>query len=289
MRVHSLNCGTFCPLSRRLFNGTGSLFERGRLVCNCLLLETGDGLALVDTGFGLGDIDRPLSHIGPVWGAINRPRLTPRLTAHHQVEQLGYRPSDVRHIILTHLDFDHAGGLPDFPHARVHVHANEHDSVLYDWSVLKRRRYLPANWAHRPRWKLYHGDGDRWMGFEGVQAVEGLGMEVLLVPLFGHSDGHCGVAIRLRNVWLLHCGDAYFHHWEIASEGARTPLGLAAYENIYQENRSLRLRNLERLRDLVNERLDQVWIMNSHDPVYAERAESMLQVPVDEERRAVRM
>lgn len=289
MRVHNLNCGTFCPFSRRLFNGSGALLERGRFVCNCLLLETGDGLALVDTGFGLGDFEHPVSRFGPIWGTLNRPRLNPGMTAVRQIERLGFGAGDVRHIILTHLDFDHAGGLPEFPRARVHLHANEHDSVLYDWTLAKHRRYTPAHWAHKPLWKLYHENGDRWMGFEGVKAVEGLGAEVLLVPMFGHTDGHCGVAIRLHGVWLLHCGDAFFHHWEIAAEGARTPPGVAAYENIYQENRRLRVRNQERLRELVRDHLEEVWVMNSHDPVYVEQAESMLQVPMGTAADVVRM
>ncbi|WP_373317754.1 MBL fold metallo-hydrolase [Planotetraspora silvatica] len=28
---------------------------------------------------------------------------------------MGYDPADVRHIVVTHLDVDHCGGLPDFP------------------------------------------------------------------------------------------------------------------------------------------------------------------------------
>jgi hypothetical protein len=50
---HHLNTGTMCPIGRRLVNGTGGLFQRARMVCHCLLIETGDGLALVDTGIGL--------------------------------------------------------------------------------------------------------------------------------------------------------------------------------------------------------------------------------------------
>ena len=42
-------------------------------------------------------------------------------TAIRQLEALGHKASDVRHIVLTHLDFDHAGGLEDFPNATVHV------------------------------------------------------------------------------------------------------------------------------------------------------------------------
>jgi len=35
--------------------------------------------------------------------------------------------SDVRHIVLTHLGFDHAGGLDDFPAATVHLLRQESD------------------------------------------------------------------------------------------------------------------------------------------------------------------
>ena len=59
MRVHHLNTGTMCPIGRRLVNGTGSIFQRARMVCHCLLVETNDGLALVDTGIGLDDIANP--------------------------------------------------------------------------------------------------------------------------------------------------------------------------------------------------------------------------------------
>jgi len=33
MRVHHLNTGTMCPIGRRLVNGTGSIFQRARMVC----------------------------------------------------------------------------------------------------------------------------------------------------------------------------------------------------------------------------------------------------------------
>ena len=40
MRVHHLNCGTMCPIGAKAVNGTGGLFEAGRMVCHCLLVET---------------------------------------------------------------------------------------------------------------------------------------------------------------------------------------------------------------------------------------------------------
>ena len=70
MRIHHLNTGTMCPIGRRLVNGTGSIFQRARMVCHCLLVETDDGLALVDTGIGLDDIADP-PRLGPQMGAAD--------------------------------------------------------------------------------------------------------------------------------------------------------------------------------------------------------------------------
>ncbi|WP_051484150.1 MBL fold metallo-hydrolase [Rhizobium sp. CF080] len=47
-------------------------------------------------------------------------------TAAWQIQSLGYPARDVRHIVLTHLDFDHAGGIADFPRARIHVLTDEY-------------------------------------------------------------------------------------------------------------------------------------------------------------------
>ena len=40
-----------------------------------------------------------------------------------------YSPEAVGHIVMTHLHFDHAGGLPDFPGAHVHVHRREVEAM----------------------------------------------------------------------------------------------------------------------------------------------------------------
>ncbi len=157
MRVHHLNCGTMCPPFGRLIRGEGSLVSRGHMVCHCLLLETDAGLVLVDTGIGLGDMAEPRERLGPGFTALVGPRLDPTETAVYQVEALGFASTDVRHIVLTHLDLDHAGGLGDFPHAEVHVYRPEHDAAMTRSSLRERERYRPAQWAHGPRWRLRHG------------------------------------------------------------------------------------------------------------------------------------
>ena len=95
MRIHHLNCGTMCPLARRLINGDGKLFERGKMVCHVLLVEGRDGLTLVDTGYGLADLRAPAKRLGRAFLALTAPALREEETALRQVEKLGFSAKDV--------------------------------------------------------------------------------------------------------------------------------------------------------------------------------------------------
>ncbi len=145
MRIHHLNCGCMCPFGGALFDG----ISRGltaRLVCHCLLVETEQGLVLIDTGFGLGDIETPTSRLSPLFIQVNRIQFDRKYTALHQIEQLGFEANDVRHIVLTHLDFDHAGGLEDFPEATVHVMQAEIEAAQERRGFIASRRYRTGQW-----------------------------------------------------------------------------------------------------------------------------------------------
>ena len=120
MHVHHMNCGTDCPYGGAAFDGR-STGLRGKLVCHCLVIETSEGLVLIDTGYGLKDVRHPNGRITKPMMAMLNIQLREKDTAIRQLEALGHSASEVRHIVLTHLDFDHAGGLEDFPQATVHV------------------------------------------------------------------------------------------------------------------------------------------------------------------------
>jgi len=98
---------------------------------------------LVDTGFGLGDVADPAGRLSHFFLTLLRPEFRAEMTAVQQVQRLGFAASDVTDIVLTHLDFDHAGGLDDFPNARVHLLAIERDCALRRASWLDRQRYRP--------------------------------------------------------------------------------------------------------------------------------------------------
>jgi glyoxylase-like metal-dependent hydrolase (beta-lactamase superfamily II) len=311
MRIHHLNCGTLRPLGGRSVNGSRLPFLTARLVCHCLLIETEQRLVLVDTGLGLIDVDR----LSRPWAAVcprprlhpadtarrqlprhaysflaTRPRLDPEETAVRQVARLGYSPGDVTDVVLTHLDLDHAGGLPDFPGARVHVDRAEHEFAIAAATLgprsMHRFRYWPHQWAHGPDWVTYGpGAGERWFGFQGLRALHGL-PEIALVPLPGHSPGHSGVVVQLDRppgekgpAWLLHAGDAYFDHREVDPVAPRSTPGLASYQNWLQFDPSARRDTRRQLRELARAHGDEVEVVCTHDPVEFDRYRDLERQP----------
>jgi glyoxylase-like metal-dependent hydrolase (beta-lactamase superfamily II) len=189
-----------------------------RLVCHTLLIETENGLVLIDTGLGLKDVYNPTKRISPFLRKVLRPILQEHETAYRQIIDLGFHPRDVRHIILTHLDFDHAGGINDFPKATVHLMEFERKAALDPKTFIARGRYGQAQLVHAKSWTTYAPRGERWYGFESVRELPGLPPEVLLVPLGGLSEGQAGVAVSTDRGWPLHAGDAYFYRGELDPE-----------------------------------------------------------------------
>jgi glyoxylase-like metal-dependent hydrolase (beta-lactamase superfamily II) len=244
------------------------------MVCHCLLVETDQGLVLVETGLGQDDIVRPRESLGRRFLFLTRTRLDPAETAVMQVAALGFSPDDVRHIIVTHLDVDHAGGLRDFPRARVHVYETEYRTAVAADLGPRPSRYSPVQWSHGPNW-IVHGSSvaDRWFGFEAVRELEGLPPEILLVPLAGHTRGHAGVAVQAGSRWLLHAGDAYFFHGQMDPGEPRCPPTLSIFESLVTTDRPARRRNQARLRELVRGHGDEVEVFSAHDPIELRRCQ----------------
>jgi glyoxylase-like metal-dependent hydrolase (beta-lactamase superfamily II) len=238
--IRHLNCATMSPslsMSGRM--------APARMVAHCLLVEGDQGLTLVDTGFGTADLAG--KRMGRPFIKIANPALDPAETAVAQVRAAGYDAADVTDIVLTHLDLDHAGGLGDFPDARVHVFADELAAATARATLGERNRYLPAQWAHGPRWIEHAVDGEGWLGFDAVKVLSD---DVLMVPLHGHTRGHCGVAVRRPSGgWFLHAGDSYFSHGEKLTPPTCPP-GLSMFQRLVQTDKAARHANAARVRAL---------------------------------------
>jgi glyoxylase-like metal-dependent hydrolase (beta-lactamase superfamily II) len=246
MAVYHLNCGSMQPY-----------WPRVQVIVYCLLVETDDGLLLVDTGLGMGDHLNP-SRLMRVFTALMRSPRDPEETAIRQIARLGHDRGDVRHIVCTHLHLDHAGGLPDFPQARVHVHRPEYEAAMARRGIWGKF-YRPEHWAHGPSWVPYDLGDETWFGFPCMPVEEGLSPRVLLVPLPGHTAGHCGVVVETEGGWLLHCGDAASPFYEGSDpyhSGDIDPNWLA---------RTLSGTHAPRLRALVRAHGDEVRVISGHD------------------------
>ncbi len=256
LKVHHLDCAHITAMS-----------IGGRpLVCHVLLIETpSDGLVLIDTGLGTADYEHLSSRLGFSFAKLYaRPAAEPARAALHQVRSLGFHPSDVRHVVQTHLDLDHVGGLSDFPWAAVHVHATELEAAFRRKGLKARSRYRPPMWAHGPDFHTYRAHGERWHGFDAVRGLDGLPEQILMVPLPGHTLGHCGIAVDAHDGWILDAGDAVFDRRQL-DPTPTVGFHVGLFERIVTTDKARRLHSQAQLRALVAGHPD-LFVFAAHDP-----------------------
>ncbi|RYY30618.1 MAG: MBL fold metallo-hydrolase [Chitinophagaceae bacterium] len=211
-------------------------------VCgHCLLLKEENKLILIDTGIGLLDTLHPLERIGQAMIDRIGYRFDESWTAFRQIEGLKYDPASVTDCIISHLDNDHIGGLADFPQATVHVGYEELQNFQSG-----NPRYLTIPLDHKPEIKTYATTDRDWFGIEARKVAAETETEILLIPLFGHTSGHCGVAIHLNGKWILFTGDAYYLRAELDNpEHPVTQLAIMS-----ADDNEMRIASLDKIRKL---------------------------------------
>lgn len=172
--------------------GTGTQIEAPILA---YLIETANGRILYDVGCDYAKISDPgLRHTYYEHPAFpfGPPQMTDEQRLPNRLAALGLQPADVDLVFLGHLHFDHGGGLKDFHHAEVHVHAQE----LAAAHEPADDAYFAADFHGDYRWRLAQGEYDL---APGVRAIES--------P--GHTAGHMSLWIELpKGDPILLCGDA---------------------------------------------------------------------------------
>ncbi|MDR6543416.1 MBL fold metallo-hydrolase [Acinetobacter bereziniae] len=263
--IHHLHCGTMCPICAPIYGQKGL---HAKMVCHCLLVETDKGLVLIDTGFGTQDYLHPQTRLGRLFSKMSAIQFDFTLTAVAQIQQLGFQPSDVKHILVSHLDLDHAGGISDFPQATIHILSSEYNAAQ-KLSMMNKLRYRPQQFKNHRHWNfLEPKNGESWFNFQKVQGFHMFNDEILLIPLLGHTTGHCGIAIKQHNGWVFFCGDAYYSHLEL-DPNHKLPL-LDKLERLFAENNTARLKTLSEIQRLAQNE-PRIEIICAHDPVELDR------------------
>jgi glyoxylase-like metal-dependent hydrolase (beta-lactamase superfamily II) len=242
-QIHHLNCVKIVsPIN-------------GNVCGHCLLIKENDKLILIDTGIGLLDTLNPQERIGQELIEMVGYRFDVNLTMIRQIEKLRLNPQNVTDCIISHLDNDHIGGLADFPQATVHVGIEEFENYHAG-----NARYLKTPLSHNPKIQTYPKSDFTWFGFEARRVVIDTGTEIYLIPLFGHTLGHCGVALKIDNKWLFYIADAYYMRVELTD--STHPVNELA--KMRADDNDLRIETLNKIRKLVNEH-PEIQVFGYHD------------------------
>ena len=153
------------------------------------LLQRGTEIILVDTGYDQQegeDRGRPI-----------------RMDPVEALSPFGIKPEDITHIIVTHLHYDHAGGLHLFPNAKLHMQQAEmayatgpcmcHDTLRMPFTAGHVCEAVKRLYAGKVQ--FYDGDGE---------VAEG----VTVHCIGGHSRGLQAVRVHTDAGWLVLASDA---------------------------------------------------------------------------------
>ena len=171
--------------------------NRIQLACNCLLVERpgSDRRIIIETGHGpkYGDKEQKIF-------AIDRTSWLRR-----SLLALDIDPASITDVVVTHLHFDHAGGLtypddgrlvPTFPNARIHVHQPEFEDARSNFGIMTAT-YREENYAPLAA-------GSAWHVFSGATEIAP-GVRTLPTP--GHTRGHHSIVVTGTDRTLAFGGD----------------------------------------------------------------------------------
>ena len=191
----------FGPVPRVLWEHlvAGELDASGRLLqaLNCLVIETPAGRVLVETGIG-----ERLDERGRRWRGLEGLPIVPTLAA------AGVEPGSIDVVAVSHLHYDHAGGLlradgnAAFPRARIVAQLAEWEIAFSENPRIVASYDQPALRLVRARGEAGSVDGETEL-LPGVWAV----------PTGGHSKGHQAIVVRAPDRTLAFFGDIAMRPW----------------------------------------------------------------------------
>lgn len=174
MKLYVMKVGVInLPSKGHMTPGSG-MSEPISMPAYCYLIEHPKGLALVDTGMTNG---------GPSIVKDNQ-------IVYNQLAVLGYKPEDVKYVVMTHLHVDHAGYMAAFPDSTFVVRKEELKAAW--WPEKCEGGYIFDQYKDTRNFKyIQPGDNEEFDLFcDGT---------VTLIDTKGHTRGHQSVIVALEN------------------------------------------------------------------------------------------
>lgn len=218
------------------------------------LIETSNGRILFDVGCDYAKIADPFQrakYYDEETFAFGAPDMQEAQRLPHHLAKLGLTPADIDVVFLSHLHFDHAGGLCDVCGTEVHVQEDEFISARNDLDPA----YFANELSDRFPWKIKQGEYDL---VPGVRAIS--------TP--GHTAGHMSMLIELpKGSPVILCGDAADLTENIENEIAP---GLC-----WNDEETLALESIRKLKRLGRETHADLW--PNHDMAFFRTLNSLLE------------
>jgi glyoxylase-like metal-dependent hydrolase (beta-lactamase superfamily II) len=207
LRLHVFDTGSMVLPQAAVFRG-GAWFTRLRMNVPAFVVEhPSGGLIVFDTGVGPHAASQWLATLGML-------NVGTDLTS--QMRRAGLEPDRVTHVVLSHLHFDHTGGVPGFRNATV-VSARGEQAAASAAGALGF--YDEADWQAVGRWiEIDYASGEPYATFISHHDLLGDG-SIVLVDLHGHTAGSQGMVVRAPRGPVLLTGDAAWIHksWRYAA------------------------------------------------------------------------
>ena len=160
-----------------------------------VLIDHEDGLFIYDTGFDMQHMQ--------AFVPGDQPLQTASQTLPAQLASLGLKPTDVTHVLSSHLHIDHAGGHEFFPQALVYLHKAEYRQAqkpaLFERMSYSDLSFDPALEAARDGIDLgSEGDGDRGplVKYKLISGDYEVAKGVHMIETLGHSAGHYSLLVE---------------------------------------------------------------------------------------------
>lgn len=156
------------------------------------LIEHPKGVALFDTGLNIQIATNPRGYLSQAILNAYLPVMTEDQAAKNAIQKAGFKPEDIDFVVISHLHFDHTGGVGDFPNATYIVHAKELE-YAYNPPAYMHSAYLRADYDNKGvEWHTLKGDLEG-----GFDLFDDDLIRLYLTP--GHTPGHLSMRVKLSN------------------------------------------------------------------------------------------
>jgi len=176
--------GGFVSIDRSILLTAVDMGKKVKAPVYSILLLHSEGPILIDTGLNPDGLTDPERAWGPRAKLI-QPELTKADDIRERLKELNLNISDIKTVILTHLHWDHTGGLRFFTHCPVIIQKTEYRFAFNPDSFVSSQ-YMQN---HIPFSLDYHI-------LEGDQIIVP-GISVIRTP--GHTPGHQSILVRLAS------------------------------------------------------------------------------------------